>query len=380
MRRARKRDSASSMSAAMSSPTSPMKRKVKWKFPGSTHFAPGTPEHNSDSRSFNSGGKPMPTKRRNITVAHPPTSPHSGKKGQYTGVSVKPIARDLAVGEEADQREVTKSIADQCGFRSDLAEQRRPAGYAADIYTGFRGLVEARAELTQHAAHVLPRAIGISAAEHNRIAGRDLGTEYEPTVAGIDRKQVANEIVPGVRTGNRQAGKDQPADATQVNGEHGPDILDEDRERRPPVDDHGDVVARFVDPVHRPDRRTALGQSGGDGNLGRQHQSGEAVPAESVLPRSSGQQRLRTAVRYETADEESTARGSNLDCRPRQIGAARIGVDQRQGWLDTFHPLGMPARHVGSRIVGGGNNPEAVGRQGCRHHHRRRLIEDLVAA
>src|SRR6185437_4713800 len=60
---------ASSMSPAVPSSTSPMKRRVTCKLPASTHLAPGRPPASAESRSLSSGGSMMPTKRRIIAPA-----------------------------------------------------------------------------------------------------------------------------------------------------------------------------------------------------------------------------------------------------------------------------------------------------------------------
>src|SRR5260370_19565164 len=165
-RRTRNRDKVSSISAAMSSPISPMKRKVKWKLPGSTHFAPGTPERSNDSPSLSSGGKPIPTKRRNMPSAHEPTSHStSGEESENASVAIEPVARDFAVGEKADQREFAQALADELGLYPGIAKQRSPARDAADIDPRFRGSVEPTGELSYHADHVAARALRVAAAE-----------------------------------------------------------------------------------------------------------------------------------------------------------------------------------------------------------------------
>src|SRR4051812_48173757 len=226
-RRARSRDSASSTSAATSSPISPMKRRVKWKLPGSTHFAPGNPEHSSDSRNLSSGGKPIPTKRRNMPSAHRSGQPASGKKREHTGMAIEAIARDLAIGEKADQRKFAQALADERGFHSGFTEQCGAPRDATDIDPRLWRAAEPSGELAHHADHVAARALAVAATEHDRTARRDPRTEHQPAPARVDRHQIAHEIIPGVRTGHGQPGEDEPADAPQIAGETGPDILGE---------------------------------------------------------------------------------------------------------------------------------------------------------
>src|SRR5215813_2100759 len=168
MRRARKRDSASSMSAAMSSPISPMKRRVRWKFPGSTHFAPGTPEHSNDSRSLSSGGKPIPTKRRSMP-SRPQShrSADSGEQREDAGVAIKAVARDLAIGKETDQREFAEALADEPGLHGGIAKQRGATGDTADVDPGLGGSIEPAGKLTDHAGHIAACALGVAAAEQD---------------------------------------------------------------------------------------------------------------------------------------------------------------------------------------------------------------------
>ena len=64
--------------------------------------------------------------------------PHrSGEQGQHPGVAVEPVARDLAIGEEPDQRKIAEALADQPGLDPGLAEEGRAAGDAADVDPGL---------------------------------------------------------------------------------------------------------------------------------------------------------------------------------------------------------------------------------------------------
>src|SRR5208282_3116550 len=185
-RRARKRANASSISLATASPVSPMKRKVRWKLPGSTRFAPRIPERSNDSCSLSSGGKSIPTKRRNIasrTIC--PFASSSGEEGEDAGMTIKPVAGDL-------------------GLHPGFAEQRRAARDAADIDPGLWWSAQTAGKLPHHAVHVAPRALGIAPTEQDRIARGDLRAQYQPAAAGVDCHQIANEVVAGVRTGDRQ--------------------------------------------------------------------------------------------------------------------------------------------------------------------------------
>src|SRR5262249_47701775 len=154
-------------SAAPASLVSPMNRRVKWKLPGSTHFAPGTPEHSSDNWSLSSGGKPIPTNRRSIASTCDPPAPSnpSSEQSEDAGVAIKTIARDLAIGKEPDQRELAQGFADHPRLRPGITKQGRAASNAADIYPGFWGSVQPAGELPDHAAHVTLRTLGIAAAE-----------------------------------------------------------------------------------------------------------------------------------------------------------------------------------------------------------------------
>ena len=107
----------------------------------------------------------------------------------------------------------------------------------------------------------------------NRIgfAGGDLGAEHDPAASRIDCQQVAHQIVAGIRAGHRQPGKDYSTEAAQILCQFRSDILEKNAQRRAAVDNHHHIVARLVDPVHRPDRHASLGQRGRDRDVGRQH-------------------------------------------------------------------------------------------------------------
>ena len=61
----------------------------------------------------------------------------SGEQRQDAGVAVEAVARDLAIGEEADQRDVAELLADHRGLDPGLTEQRGTARDAADINPGL---------------------------------------------------------------------------------------------------------------------------------------------------------------------------------------------------------------------------------------------------
>ena len=83
-------------------------------------------------------------------------------------------------------------------------------------------------------------------------------------------------------------------------------------------------------------------------------------------------------MRYETPDEKGAARGRHIDCRLRQIGTARVGMDERQDRLRRLDPGGMSARQLRSGIISRRKDAETFRRQDGRHRCRRRLIEDFV--
>src|SRR5437867_13435892 len=76
------------------------------------------------------------------------------EQGQDAGMAVEPVARDLAIGEKPDQREIAEGLADQPGLDPLLAEQRRAARDAADIDPGLRRPGQPAAELLQHADEI----------------------------------------------------------------------------------------------------------------------------------------------------------------------------------------------------------------------------------
>src|SRR5271155_902864 len=161
-------------------------------------------------------------------------------------MAIEAIARDLAVGEKADQRKVAQTLADERGFHSGLPEQCRSPRDTTDVDSRLWRGAEPPGELAHHADHVAARALRVAAAEDDRIARRNLRTQHQPAPAWVDRHKIAEEIIPGVGTGHGQPSEDHPADAPQIAGETRPDILGEHSQRRPAVDDHDDVVARLV--------------------------------------------------------------------------------------------------------------------------------------
>ena len=62
-------------------------------------------------------------------------------------MAIQPVARDLTIGKEADQRELAQGLADQPGLDTGIAEQCRPACDAADVHAGFWWSVQPAGEL-----------------------------------------------------------------------------------------------------------------------------------------------------------------------------------------------------------------------------------------
>ena len=120
-------------------------------------------------------------------------------------MAVEPVARDLAVGEEPDQREIAERLADQPGLDPGLAEQRGAAGDAADIDPGLRRARQPALELAQHAAEIGAGAVGIAAAEHDLVARRDLGARARSSPA-------AGRSPSGCARDNRRCRSRAPAD------------------------------------------------------------------------------------------------------------------------------------------------------------------------
>src|SRR6202040_2707044 len=108
------------------------------------------------------------------------------------------------------------------GFDAGFTEQCGSPRDATDINSRLWRGAEPPGELAHHADHVAARALGVAAAEHNRIARRDLRTQHQPAPARVDRHQIAHEIIPGIRTGYGQPGEDQSAEGPQLAGAAGP--------------------------------------------------------------------------------------------------------------------------------------------------------------
>src|ERR1700730_12940583 len=105
-------------------------------------------------------------------------------------MAVEPVARDFAVGEEPDEREVAEGLADYIGLDPRFAEERHAARDAADINAGLGRAAKTPGELFHHARQILLGALGVAAAEHDRVARRHLGAEHDPTLAWVDRHQI----------------------------------------------------------------------------------------------------------------------------------------------------------------------------------------------
>ena len=167
---------------------------------------------------------------------------------------------------------------------------------------------------------------------------------------------------------------DVARDARQVVREEIADLVLEHLERRLAVQPGHDVVAPLGHLVHRPDRRTTLGQAGGDGKLGGEQDTGHAAPGELA-----GNLVERAARRGHAADEK--AAGVALDGveQPLQRRVARIGVDHAEHRVATRRP----GAHLGGQPVfgvgDGGQDAEAVARQAGGHHRHRRHVEQLFA-
>src|SRR5437660_9898453 len=115
-------------------------------------------------------------------------------------MAVKAIARDLAIGEKPDQRKFAEPLADERGFHSGLPEQCGSPRDATDIDPRLWRGAEPPGELGHHADHVAARALGVAAAEHDRVARRALPTHYPPASARAHRHQIPDEMLTGIAT------------------------------------------------------------------------------------------------------------------------------------------------------------------------------------
>src|SRR5262249_17532709 len=156
------------------------------------------------------------------------------------------------------------------------------------------------------------------------------------------------------------------------------DILTEDGECGATIHDHQDVVARLVDPMNRPDRHAALGQSGCDSNAGSQHQPRNSLTPAGVFARGHSDKRTGTAMRYEAADEVGPTRRGRIRCRLLQIATAWISMDECQHRLSALYPFRVLARQIRPGIRRCGEDPEVFRGQRRGHYHRRGLVENLV--
>src|SRR5262249_49559816 len=142
-----------------------------------------------------------------------PASTSSSKERKHASMPIEAIARDFAIGEKADQWKFAESLANERGFHSGFTEQRGPPGDATDINSRLWRIIEAPGKLAHHADHVATGALRVAAAEQYGITRRDLRPQHQPAPARIDPHQITNEIIPGIRAGHRQPGKDQPSHA-----------------------------------------------------------------------------------------------------------------------------------------------------------------------
>src|SRR5271166_3263594 len=159
------RASASSMSPATPSSTSPMKRSVRWRLPGSTHLAPGTPPARSDRRRRSSGGKAMPTNSRIIGLI-------LWEDRQHAGIGIEPVVRDFPVAEESDEREIAERLADKAELVARAREKIGAARDAAEIEAAPRYPGAPVLDAFQHSLQVGDGARGVAPAEEDRVAGR----------------------------------------------------------------------------------------------------------------------------------------------------------------------------------------------------------------
>src|SRR5690349_23886402 len=106
----------------------------------------------------------MPTKRRNMT---------SHEESEHSGIAVDAVVRDLAIAEEAREREIAEGVADERRLARGLVEEVGATRDAAEIEAGARPTASARLELAQHAREVGGSIGGIAAAEKHAIADSD---------------------------------------------------------------------------------------------------------------------------------------------------------------------------------------------------------------
>src|ERR1700753_3590013 len=108
-------------------------------------------------------------------------------------MAIQAIARDLAVGEKADQWEVAQTLSNKRSFHSGFSEQCSATRDTTDIDSRLWRSVEPPGELADHADHVTARALGVTAAKHDRIARRNFRTQHQPAPARVDRHQIADQ-------------------------------------------------------------------------------------------------------------------------------------------------------------------------------------------
>src|SRR5215469_13036330 len=89
----------------------------------------------------------------------------SSKEREHTGMAIKTIARDFAIGEKADQRKLAKTLPNERGFHPGLAEQCCSARDTTDIDPSFRRGAEPPGELAHHPHHIAACTLGVAAAD-----------------------------------------------------------------------------------------------------------------------------------------------------------------------------------------------------------------------
>ena len=186
-----------------------------------------------------------------ICAIRRPGDGNSGEQRQHSGVAIEPVARDLAVSEEADKREIAEALADQPGLDSRFTEQGRAPSDAADVDPGFRGPISRPASCRTMRAMSRTGALGIAAAEQDRIARGDSAPSTSQPRPG-STTEIAHQIIAGIRAGTGNPAKISPPTRRRSWASSGPISSMNTVVRGRPSITIDDVVPRLVDPATGP--------------------------------------------------------------------------------------------------------------------------------
>ena len=282
------------------------------------------------------------------------------------------MVRDLAVAEEAHERDVAQTLADHPEFARRFAEEALAAREAREVQRAARPREESALDAVEHARHVFLGGPAIAAAEHHLVAGVDEIADRDEPAFGVEADDVAHRVVGDVVTRDGDGREHEFGDAVEIAVGLQRGFLPEHVEGGAAVEFDQHVALTLRHGVQFAERRAALRVTRRDDDLVGEHDPGHAALGQAVRDL-----RMLASRAGESADDEAAFEASrHLGDERGRATVARIGVDDGEvarRTADRQRVAGEVGRRTQLR-----EHAERARLEGAEHHRHRAFVEVLL--